>query len=470
MLLIAFVLLGIVAIMFVWLYETYKNKEDVLVAEVERSLFSSIQTYYRSQKDTVYRWPSEGQTNQGKKEFMNRIISEYPDIDRSTLQTIWDSSFNRSRSWSLARRLKTLPKPDEEQRTAVPFFMQQDLTFDSDDIQTLNNILDTILQIKNINITIHEEILAVDKRTRRADRKRYESIPGGHIKTRPILIDPERNQFITVVIEQPFLFILGKISLQVLTSVLLLVALIGAFLYLFLTISKQNKMAVLRKSFVNNMTHELKTPVATVMAAIEAVQRYGARDDKSKMKRYLNISHRELEHLSDMIERVLQLDMDEVNGIRLDRDNFDLVQLILECMETAKLHSNKNVSITFRNTAPAIGYYGDKAHFKNVLNNLMDNAIKYSDQHVEIVIDLSEDKDQLTLQVADRGQGIPPRYINDIFDMFFRVPEGNLHAVKGYGLGLSYVKQIIEKHGGHIQVSSKVGEGSAFTIVLPTTQ
>jgi hypothetical protein len=315
--LIASVLLGIVAIMFIWLYGTYKNKEDVLVSEVERSLFSSIQTYYRTNMSATEEWRNEGQPNQNRTEFFDKLTTLYPSIDRADLVAAWDSSFNRSRSREFSRRLKAPLKPGEQQRTPIPFFMVRDIAFDQEGISTLNRILDSTLQVKHVKVTVLAEILAPDKRDKKVDRKRYEIMANGDIKTRPILIDLDKDQFISTVIEHPFLFILWKMSFQILTSILLLFALIGAFCYLFLTINRQNKMAILRKSFVNNMTHELKTPVATVMAAVEAVQRYGARDDKSKMEKYLDISHRELAHLSDMIERVLQLDMDEVSGIRL---------------------------------------------------------------------------------------------------------------------------------------------------------
>jgi signal transduction histidine kinase len=455
--------------MFIWLYGTYKNKEDVLVSEVERSLFSSIQTYYRTNMSATEEWRNEGQPNQNRTEFFDKLTTLYPSIDRADLVAAWDSSFNRSRSREFSRRLKAPLKPGEQQRTPIPFFMVRDIAFDQEGISTLNRILDSTLQVKHVKVTVLAEILAPDKRDKKVDRKRYEIMANGDIKTRPILIDLDKDQFISTVIEHPFLFILWKMSFQILTSILLLFALIGAFCYLFLTINRQNKMAILRKSFVNNMTHELKTPVATVMAAVEAVQRYGARDDKSKMEKYLDISHRELAHLSDMIERVLQLDMDEVSGIRLNRANFDLVELSQDCIETAKLHSKKPVHIDFQNNTPAIRYCGDASHIKNVLSNLLDNAIKYSGQEAYITIAINEYDKALKIQVIDQGQGIAPQYTSDIFDMFFRVPQGNLHTVKGYGIGLSYVKQIIEKHGGRISVMSKLNEGSTFTISLPKT-
>lgn len=463
MFLIAFVLLGIVAIMFVWLYGTYKNKEEVLVSEVERSLFNSVQTYYRSHLGSE-RWGNVPQPNQSRRDFFDKVIAEYPNVDSVRLHAVWDSSFNRGRSRSFGRRFKNSSGEDEEPR--VPFFMMQDMFLNQTDVMEINQVLDTILQVKGVEVTVQADMLTKEEG---GNRRRYEIVSGGDIKTRTILIDSDKNQVISAVIEQPFLYVLSKMSFQVLTSILLLVALIGAFFYLFSTINKQNRMAVLRKSFVNNMTHELKTPVATVMAAIEAIQRYGARDDRSKMEKYLNISHRELEHLSGMIERVLQLDMDEVSGIVLDKVDFDLAELLRECIETAELHSHETISIDFRSSAPTVRYFGDIAHIKNVLNNLLDNAIKYSDRDVRIIVTLTEDNGILKIQVTDHGQGIEPKYINDIFDMFFRVPKGNLHAVKGFGLGLSYVKQIVDKHGGSIKVTSKVDEGSTFTIFLPKT-
>ncbi len=450
--------LGIVIVISIWLYGTYKTKEESLVSEVERSLFNTVQAYYLSgdpaKENNNRPFDKDGVT------FIQEIQKHYPHMDQAKLTGIWDSlRSERTRLWS--------KKFKERKRTAIPFSMLQNLDFEEDDLVRVDTLFNKSLKSKGILAKVDLGMLSPTDEEANVGRRRYERTPEGDIKTRPILINPEKNLLLFATIKQPFVYVLWKMALHTTMSILLILALIVTFSYLLYTINKQNKMAILRKSFVNNMTHELKTPVATVMAAIEAVQRFGARDDKVKMAKYLDISHRELEHLSTLIERVLQLDMDEVNGLVLDKVSFDLNVLMEQCIDAAKLSCPKSISVDLIVENPSVFYFGDPSHIKNVFSNLLDNAIKYSDEKVHIVIRMEEYEDTVHIRIKDHGQGIAEQYLNDIFDIFFRVPAGNLHPVKGFGLGLSYVKLLVEKHGGRIEVRSKLGEGTTFKMILP---
>jgi len=454
--LIALILLGIIVVISIWLYGIYQNKQEMLVSEVERSLFNAVQTYYSSNDQAQIE--RNRPFDRDGKALMQEIEKLYPDIDKEKLQGIWDS-LRAERTRYFERRFKS--------RSTPPSFMLPHLDIDDDSRKEINKLLDKSLKSKGIAVKVRIHTLTEPTDTPQPRRRRYEITPKGDINTRPILINPDKNLLLMCKIENPFFYLLGRMSLQTIMSIALVLALITTFGYLLMTINKQNKQALLRKSFVNNMTHELKTPVATVMAAIEAVQRYGARDDKVKMAKYLDISHRELEHLSKLIERVLQLDMDGVSGLVLDKVDFDLNELLQECIETAKLSCQKPIEIDFSTNEASINYMGDRSHIKNVFTNLLDNAIKYSNEKAHILVrtDISEKDINITIQ--DHGQGIDEKYLNDIFDMFFRVPLGHLHPVKGFGLGLSYVKLIIEKHGGRVSVQSKPEEGSTFKVTLP---
>ena len=280
-------------------------------------------------------------------------------------------------------------------------------------------------------------------------------------------MDQSENLYLEVDFINPTVYLLKQIGWQLLFSLILIIALIGTFWTLLVTIRKQQHLAMMRKAFVNNMTHELKTPVSTVMAAIESIQRYGAKDDKERMNRYLAISRQELEHLSDMIERVLQVDVAETNGVLLEKTWFDLESLIDESMENAKLFAKKEVDIQKTTSGNSFQIFADQAHIKNVISNLLDNAIKYAGDQVKINIALSENGDRYKLSIQDNGIGIPKAYQKGVFDLFFRVPSGNVHNVKGFGLGLAYVKQIVQQHQGTIDLSSEESVGSTFVIDLP---
>jgi len=185
------------------------------------------------------------------------------------------------------------------------------------------------------------------------------------------------------------------------------------------------------------------------------------------MDKYLEVSKQELEHLSGLIERVLQMDFDETNGLRLVKKDFDLASVIDFCIETAKMGAQKPVAVDFRRPTAPVTIHADEAHIKNVISNLLDNAIKYSGTEAEITIALQMVGDQVEISVEDRGKGIVKAHQKNIFDMFYRVTEGNIHEVKGFGLGLAYVRQVVRQHGGRVEVDSRPGNGSRFTVRIP---
>jgi signal transduction histidine kinase len=301
-----------------------------------------------------------------------------------------------------------------------------------------------------------------ESRTKEFYKQRFEDS-----KSKPIVVDQSENLYLEVDYVNPNGYLLKKISWQLIFSLILVSALIGTFLALLSTVRKQNRLAKMRKAFVNNMTHELKTPVSTVMAAVESIQRFGAQDDKERMNRYLAVSRQELEHLSNMIERVLQVDVAETNGVQLEKSWFNLNQLIDECTENAKIFAKKKVEIVKSSSGTDFNFLADQAHIKNVISNLLDNAIKYAGDEVHIKIDLQEKDKSFILSISDNGIGIPKTYQKGVFDLFFRVPSGDIHNVKGFGLGLAYVKQIVQQHQGTIDLSSEESVGSTFVIELP---
>ncbi|MDR2283015.1 MAG: HAMP domain-containing histidine kinase [Sphingobacterium sp.] len=457
-------LVGIGGIVGVWLYGGYVNKREMLVTDIERSLFNAIQTYYDDHQNTINDKRDQGISKEGGV-FVARIKSMYSNIDEEKIQTLWDSlAQERMRRYNKRREAK---KEAGEPTAIMPSFMLQNITFNDATLAEIDRLLAESLDTKGIATPVQITIKTSKDGLRGQGQYRVKVEADGTILTRPILVNPTEDEYLVASFDHPVFYLLGKMAVQVMVSVLLILALIGAFIYLLWTINRQNKLALLRKSFVNNMTHELKTPVATVMAAVESIQRYGARDDKEKMEQYLRISHRELEHLANMIEKVLQLDIDEVTGVNLRRDEVDLVRLLEEGVEIVQLGAKKNVSIDFIGELPRLTVVADSAHLKNVISNLFDNAIKYSGDAVKIQVGLKEESGNIVLSIADNGLGIDPIYFKDIFEVFFRVPSGNLHPVKGFGLGLAYVKQVVKQHGGTIKVDSILGKGTVFILTIP---
>ncbi|MCK5821715.1 MAG: HAMP domain-containing histidine kinase [Bacteroidales bacterium] len=261
-------------------------------------------------------------------------------------------------------------------------------------------------------------------------------------------------------------YLLKRMWLTILGSFLLVSLIAGSFILMFQTILKQKKVSEVKNDFINNMTHEFKTPIATVSAAMEALVSFDGLDDKDRSLRYIDISRKEMDRLSRLVEKVLSLSVFEEKKISLIKDTFDICKLLHETSQQYILKGGGRVHINCESAGSAY-IHADKLHFHNVLNNLLDNAVKYSNEEVILDTLCERQGDYIVIQVKDNGVGISKEHQKHIFEKFFRVPTGDLHGVKGFGLGLNYVKHIVEMHGGTIGVTSQLGLGSEFTIAIP---
>lgn len=264
----------------------------------------------------------------------------------------------------------------------------------------------------------------------------------------------------------PTFYLLRRMGGLLAGSVLLLALTTGCFVLMLNTILRQKKLADVKNDFINNMTHELKTPLATVSAAVEAMQHFGALQDPQKTQTYLRISRQELHRLSELVEKVLHIAVEERQGLEINPELVQPAELVRELVQRQQLKAPKPVHFQV-DIEPSGAVPLDPLHISNVINNLIDNAIKYSREQVSIRLHGRRDETGWRLTVQDDGIGIPASYQDAIFDRFFRVPTGNLHPVKGFGLGLYYVRQVVERHGGHIAVRSEPNRGSEFSLWLP---
>lgn len=268
-------------------------------------------------------------------------------------------------------------------------------------------------------------------------------------------------------LEDTFPFILKRISSAILFSVFLIGFTILSFTLLYRNLLKQRRLADIKNEFISNITHELKTPIATVSVAIEALRSFNATMDPQKTKEYLDISANELQRLSLLTDKVLKLSLFEKKEVDLKYEYLDMKELVEEVTNSMRLQFEKNNAEVSVTTEGDTRLEGDRLHLVSVIFNLVDNALKYSKEAPEINIHIEGDDRNLLLSIADKGIGIPSEYKDKVFEKFFRVPTGNLHNAKGYGLGLSYVSHVIKKHKGSIKVDSIEGEGSKFIVNLP---
>ena len=234
------------------------------------------------------------------------------------------------------------------------------------------------------------------------------------------------------------------------------------------TIIKQKRLSEVITDFINNMTHELKTPIATISLSSEMIMRLETDVDLEKAKKYAGIIFKENKRLETQVERVLNISTLDTENTTLNKKSLDFHELLVEVKDTFDFNQLANGGkILIENNASIFTIQADPIHITNVVYNLLDNAVKYCITKPFISITTKNERNYLVIEIKDNGIGIRKEDLKMIFDKFYRVSTGNIHDIKGFGLGLFYVKLIINEHNGSIDVKSKLGEGSAFTIKLP---
>ena len=255
---------------------------------------------------------------------------------------------------------------------------------------------------------------------------------------------------------------------EIIFSLLLIGVITLAFIFSYRNIRNQMRLAVLKDDLISNISHELKTPVATVKVAIEALQHMNPQQQQEKMTNYLGMAAQEISRLDLLVNKVM-------NSILLDNGKqvFQSEPIVLKnIIDEAILGMQMQVQqkggvIQFLPGNVEGNIVGDSLHIKGVIFNLIENSLKYSNEQPQINIQLAEEKGKIIVTIADNGPGIPEAYTQKIFEKFFRVPSGNKHNIKGYGLGLYYAAQVMQQSGGSISVANNLTKGCTFTLVFP---
>lgn len=265
--------------------------------------------------------------------------------------------------------------------------------------------------------------------------------------------------------------ILKQMSGILITSFVILIILSFAFWYLIRIILRQKSLEEMKSDFTNNITHELKTPIAVAYAANDALLNFNQAEDKVQRDKYLGICQEQLQRLSGLVEQILSMSMERRKTFHLHPEEIKVWKVIEKLVEQHKLKADKPVEFSINIEPDDLTVLADRTHLTNIISNLIDNAIKYSCGKADVGIrcrriNSPEKGWQTEISVSDHGTGIPAEKLKHVFDKFYRVSTGNLHDVKGYGLGLFYVKTLTEKHGGTVTVKSELDKGSLFTIII----
>lgn len=261
-----------------------------------------------------------------------------------------------------------------------------------------------------------------------------------------------------------------RIFPYLLLALLLLVMVVAAFTFIILTILRQKKLSEMKNDFINNMTHEFKTPIATISLASDMLLNEGISTSPARIKRYAGIIRDENVRLKHQVDQVLQMAVLEKGTYRLKPREFNACEAVDSCVRRFELTvRDKGGFLTYKPLGRPVMLHADEHHFVNMINNLLDNAAKYSGSYPEIRVETQVSDGYFIASVKDKGIGISQENLKHIFRRLYRVHTGNVHDVKGFGLGLYYVKTLAEAHGGFVKVDSELNKGSTFSIYLPLT-
>lgn len=360
--------------------------------------------------------------------------------------------------WGLRKVLRSAPDSSREKpSTGMLSVWVNQFGTDGTDTARLFNLLEDRLAHEDFG-TAHQLVILP------ADRDHWEG-PG--LLSRPYT-DTPTDQTFALLFAFPTPFLLRNMWLELLFALLLLSIVSLAFFTVFRSLKQQQRLTRLKNDFISNVTHELKTPITTVRVALEALQSFDALQDPQRTREYLNISRQELDRLSLLVDRVLKMSLFEREKMEIKPERIELGPMLSSIVSTMQLQFRKHAAqVDLHLSEGPIWVQADRLHLTSVVVNLLDNALKYSPEHPQVTLSLVIASQQAVITVADRGLGIPPQYQDKIFDKFFRVPHGDHHDVKGHGLGLSYVAEVMRRHQGCIEVDSELGVGTTFCLSLP---
>ena len=342
----------------------------------------------------------------------------------------------------------------------------------------LNEVIDPLIlehflktEFEHSNINIDYEYAIYDCESETMVHGKYINNSGKKIKRRKSMEFQKFDDYIYYfVIRFPSKTTVILYGMNVwIISAFVLISAILFFAYAISVILRQKRLSDIQKDFINNMTHELKTPISTIGISAKVISDPAISAHPERLAKYASIISDQNMRLENQVEKVLQSTLSEKGKISLKFEKIPLNELLAEIINGFDLKAREKNGEIILNTDNAIKYISaDKNHFENLVFNLLDNAIKYCKTSPKVIISTALKDKRIYLSIEDNGIGIAQKYREKIFKKFFRVPTGNIHDVKGFGLGLDYVKNIVKAHKWKIRLESEQGRGSKFVIIIPT--
>lgn len=519
--LIAITIVATIAIQFYWNYKNYEENKRLVTNEIQLSLDNAVEEYYATLAKSNFITIVEKSTNEQKsleessigkvlkklnksntkkekpKVTLNNIkITSNDNLSQEKIDSMMNETkkfvteFNFKRDSIADKKVKAITisskfiddkngfnSNSDGTKTPIKYFKGKKA---ADSLKLLKNLkpifisfLDESVEYKKIDSLINKQL----------QQKKIELQTSFHhlkndtlfYQTKDSLLEAtvfsvsskstylKDNESFQLKYNNPNFEALKRSFFGIFLSLLLSLAVISSLFYLLKVIREQKELAIIKNDLISNITHEFKTPIATVSTAIEAIENFNVLDDKEKTKKYLSMSSIQLKKLHQMVEKLLETATLDSEQLILKKENIDVVEIIEKQVTKHKLLS-KEKEIYFSTNIKPMYLNIDVFHFENAISNLIDNAVKYGGNKIEININSILNTTEIS--VADNGNGIEKLQQEKIFDKFYRVPKGNTHNVKGFGIGLYYCKKIIEKHAGNLTLSS-TKNSTIFKINLP---
>lgn len=524
---IAATIIVTITIQFYWNYKNFEENKRQVTNEIQLSLDNAIEEYFSSlaksnfitivdAKDTSIKnnsFENSGIGNILKKLKGNNTNKEKPKVTINNIKITSDDNLSKEKIDSMMNSTKEFvakfnlkvdslkQKLNKKKNDSVKIFTQftnkengYHYNLDgtktkvryfkgkkaADSLKLMNNLkpifisfLDQTIQYDKMDSLIHNQLKQKDitiktsfhhlKNDTLFHQTKDSILKSNFYTVKSKSTYAKENEGFELVYENSNLEALKRSSFGIFLSLLLALAVISSLFYLLKIINQQKELATIKNDLISNITHEFKTPIATVSTAIEAIENFNVLDDKEKTKKYLAMSSVQLKKLHQMVEKLLETATLDSEQLILKKETIDIIETIERLVKKHQfLHPEKELSFS-ANLQP-IYLQVDNFHFENAISNLVDNAVKYGGNQIEVNINSILNNTEIS--VADNGKGIDKNQQEKIFDKFYRVPKGNTHDVKGFGIGLYYCKKIIEKHGGAMQLSS-TKNSTIFKIVLP---
>lgn len=451
LLFITITILATIGLQIYWNLKNYRENKVQFIQEVQTAFDNSIEYYYaEDSKNNILAFVDENDAVPNDT-FFNKIkldtvfknhVTRVRNINGPTFlsQIEFHGKSNKISSVSVLKRKNTtdsISKLKDLANRIVISMIQDSITF-----KKLSKAVDKELTRKNIEIEYSLQHFKADTLFDQFRKNHELKLPLSAFSGTNYL---PPNQRLQISFSDPTFLILKRSFTEIFLSLLLSLSIISCLLYLLKTINKQKKIDEIKNDLISNITHEFKTPITTISAAIEGIRNFNDVDDKEKTTRYLNISGLQLKKLEIMVEKLLETASLDTNELVLNKESINIVEVIRTNIEKHQMVAPEK-EITFSTNLETLDRKVDLFHFENTISNLIDNAVKYGGNNITVRLS------QTTVTIEDNGIGIDKTQREKIFDKFYRIPKGNVHDVKGFGIGLFYSKKIIEKHGGTLEL------------------